>query len=119
MSWGAGGPDRLYLTSPVIDAVGPGQIVLGQWPKAAAASNLTGLIQRLDTVFNQAGIPTRVSDNIQLELWRKLVINNGVNPLSAITRMDTGELMQDPGLSQIVYGLMAEATAQRPAMGCC
>ncbi len=101
-----------HLTSPgVIDAVGPGQIVLGQWPKAAAASNLTGLIERLDTVFNQAGIPTRVSDNIQLELWRKLVINNGVNPLSAITRMDTGELMQDPGLSQIVYGLMAEATA--------
>jgi 2-dehydropantoate 2-reductase len=107
-----------HLTAPgIIDAVGPAQVVLGQWPTAAAASNSTELLMRLDAVFNQAGIPTRVTDNIQLELWRKLVINNGVNPLSAITRLDTGTLMHDPGLSQIVYGLMAEATVAAAADG--
>ncbi len=107
-----------HLTEPgIIDAVGPGQVVMGQWPTAAAASNSTELLKRLDAVFNQAGIPTRVTGNIQLELWRKLVVNNGVNPLSALTRLDTGTLMHDPGLSQIVYGLMAETTAAAAADG--
>jgi len=107
-----------HLTAPgIIDAVGPAQVVLGQWPTAAAASESTELLKQLDSVFNHAGIPTRVTDNIQLELWRKLVINNGVNPLSALTRLDTGTLVHDPGLSQIVYGLMAEATAAAVADG--
>ena len=107
-----------HLTAPgIIDAVGPAQVVLGQWPAATASSNSEDLLKRLDAIFNQAGIPTRVTDNILLELWRKLVINNGVNPLSALTRLDTGMLMRDPGLSQIVYGLMVEATAAASADG--
>jgi 2-dehydropantoate 2-reductase len=107
-----------HLTAPgIIEAVGPAQVVLGQWPSAAASSNSTELLNRLDAVFNQAGIPTRIADNIQLELWRKLVVNNGVNPLSALTRLDTGALTSDAGLSQIVFGLMAEATAAAIADG--
>ncbi|MGA3116046.1 MAG: ketopantoate reductase family protein [Syntrophobacteraceae bacterium] len=107
-----------HLTAPgIIDAVGPAQVVMGQWPTAAASSNSTKLLERLAAVFNEAGIPTRVTDNIQLELWRKLVINNGMNPLSALTLLDTGTLMHDPGLSQIVYGLMAEATIAAAADG--
>jgi 2-dehydropantoate 2-reductase len=107
-----------HLTEPgIIKAVGPAPIVLGQWPTAEATSRSKGLLNRLDAVFNQAGIPTRVAENIQLELWRKLIINNGINPLSALTRLDTGTLMHDPGLSRIVYGLMSEATAAAAADG--
>jgi 2-dehydropantoate 2-reductase len=107
-----------HLTAPgVIDAVGQAQVVMGNWPTAAAAPESSGVLDQLDAVFNQAGIPSRVTDNIRLELWRKLVINNGVNPLSAITRLDTGTLLNDPGLSRIVYGLMAEATAAAEADG--
>ncbi|MFP5214082.1 MAG: ketopantoate reductase family protein, partial [Acidobacteriota bacterium] len=105
-----------HLTSPgVIEAVGPGQVVMGQWPKEAP--NSKDLLERLSSLFNGAGIPTRVSDDIRLELWRKLVINNGVNPLSALTRLDTGALTRDPGLAQILYNLMAEATAAAAADG--
>jgi len=107
-----------HLTAPgIIDAVGPAQVVMGQWPTAGASSESEELLNRLVVVFNQAGIPTRVTGNIRLELWRKLVINNGVNPLSAITGLDTGTLLRDPGLSRIVYGLMAEATAAAAADG--
>jgi 2-dehydropantoate 2-reductase len=107
-----------HLTAPgTIDAVGPAQVVMGQWPAAAATSDSAELLERLDAVFNRAGIPTRVTDNIQLELWRKLIINNGVNPLSALTRLDTGALTRDPGLARIVYGLMAEAAAAAAADG--
>lgn len=107
-----------HLTDPgVIDAVGPAQVVMGQWPTAARTAKSAELIRKLDAVFNEAGIPARVTDNIQLELWRKLVVNNGVNPLSALTRLDTGALSRDPGLSRIVYGMMAEAAAAAAADG--
>jgi 2-dehydropantoate 2-reductase len=107
-----------HLTAPgVIDAVGPAQIIFGQWPRAATISKSGELIERLGIIFNDAGIPTRVTDNIQLELWRKLVVNNGVNPLSALTGLDTGTLAHDPGLSKIVYGLMAEAAIAATADG--
>jgi 2-dehydropantoate 2-reductase len=106
-----------HLTAPgVIEAVGPAQVVLGRWPTAERAPESgTKLLDGLDSIFNNAGIPTRVTDNIRLELWRKLVVNNGANPLSALTGLDTGTLVHDPGLSQIVYGLMAEATAAASA----
>ncbi len=105
-----------HLTAPgIIDAVGLGQVVIGKWPKASGDSRSEGFLNRLDAVFNQAGIPCRITDNIRVELWRKLIVNNGVNPLSALTRLDTGTLMDNPGLSQIVYELMAEATAAAAA----
>ena len=86
-----------HLRAPgVIDATGPGQVIMGQWPNASAgAPPLAALLEKLDIIFNQAGIPSRVTDDIQLELWRKLVVNNGVNPLSALTRLHTGVLMRD------------------------
>lgn len=108
-----------HLSAPgVIEATGPGQVIMGQWPNASAgASRLSGLLERLNIIFNEAGIPARVTEDIQLELWRKLIINNGVNPLSALTRLHTGTLIRDRGLSRIVYGMMAEATAAAAADG--
>ncbi|MGO1692740.1 MAG: ketopantoate reductase family protein [Marinobacter sp.] len=58
-----------------------------------------------------------VSEHIRYELWRKLVINNGVNPLSALTGLDTQSLTHHPEFSLIVYGMMAEAAAASKADG--
>ena len=108
-----------HLTAPgVVDATGPGPVVMGRWPNASEnPSPPSELLERVSTVFNQASIPARVTENIQLELWRKLVINNGVNPLTAITGLDTATLTSDRGLSQIVYGMMAEAAIAARADG--
>lgn len=38
-------------------------------------------------VFNQSGIPTRISQKFNEELWQKLVLNCVVNPLTAILRV--------------------------------
>ena len=60
-----------HLTEPgIIKAVGPAEVVLGLWPVASVTSKSTELLKRVVAVFNQAGIPTRISDNIQRELRR-------------------------------------------------
>lgn len=89
-------------------AEGVAQVVLGAWPKQGPDDARMPLLQRLEHAFNAAGIPTTVAGDIRYELWRKLVINNGVNPLSALTGLDTRSLTHDPEFSKIVYGMMAE-----------
>ncbi len=46
--------------------------------------------------------------DIKVELWKKLIINNGVNAICALLRVKTGIVMTNEKLSQIVYGLMKE-----------
>jgi 2-dehydropantoate 2-reductase len=101
-----------------VSVEGPAQLVIGAWPNREAAGDaLVPLLKRLYTVFSDLGITTTVSDTIQSELWRKLVINNGVNPLSALTGLDTQTLTSDPALRNIVYGMMAETVAASKAVG--
>lgn len=84
------------------------EAVMGAWPKQQAGDPREALLKQLDTAFNEAGIPTTMSTDIRYELWRKLVINNGVNPLSALTRLDTRSLTHHPEFGPFVYAMMAE-----------
>lgn len=98
-----------HITEPgKVFAEGVAQIVMGAWPTQQADDPRLALLKTLEVAFNEAGIPTTVTKNVRYELWRKLVINNGVNPLSALTGLDTRSLTHDPEFSRIVYGMMAE-----------
>lgn len=105
-----------HIVQPgVVQAEGPAQIVMGEWPMAVGSDRRGQLLQQLHEDFEAAGIPTTVSDNIRYELWRKLVINNGVNPLSALTGLDTRSLTHHPEFRKIVHGMMAETVAASKA----
>jgi len=105
-----------HIVQPgVVEAEGPAQIVMGEWPLAAGSDHRGLLLQELQAEFEAAGIPTTVSENIRYELWRKLVINNGVNPLSALTGLDTRSLTHHPEFQKIVHGMMAETVAASKA----
>jgi len=99
-------------------AEGVAQIVMGAWPRTPEQpDSRTALLARCADAFNEADIPTTVSENIRYELWRKLVINNGVNPLSALTGLDTRSLTHHPEFGKIVYGMMAETVEASRADG--
>ena len=107
-----------HITEPgKVYAEGVAQIVMGAWPVQARNDPRTGLLSRLEREFAEAGIPTRVTDDIHYELWRKLVINNGVNPLSALTHLDTRSLTHHPEFSKVVYGMMTETVQASKADG--
>lgn len=102
-----------HIVEPgVVSAEGVAQVVMGEWPTIAEhADSRRPMLKTLERAFNDAGIPATVTDNISYELWRKLVINNGVNPLSALTGLDTRSLTHHPEFGRIVYGMMAETVA--------
>lgn len=106
-----------HITGPgEVQAKGPAQVIMGSWP-----NHLSDRIFSPDTLevyadtFNEAGIPTRTTSDIRHELWRKLLINNGVNPLSALTRLDTRTLTSHPTFGKTVYLMMQEVAAVAPA----
>jgi len=48
------------------------------------------LIEKIAHVFNAAGIETSLSDNVNSLIWGKLIINVGINALTAICRVPNG-----------------------------
>ena len=98
-------------------AEGAAEIVMGAWPLKEMNDPRSQVVDQLSREFNAAGIPTGVSDNIRYELWRKLLINNGVNPLSALTRLDTRSLTHHPEFRHVVVGMMNETLDAAKADG--
>lgn len=96
-----------HISKPgFVEAKGVSQLIIGKWPNADEKSNSQLIAWSL--LFEKAKIPTRVVSDIRFELWRKLLINNGVNPLSALTGLDTKKLTHHPRFGKIVYQLMKE-----------
>lgn len=60
-------------------------------------------------VFNKAGIETRISRDIKGPLWSKLIINAGINALTAITRLNNGRLIEFEGTRRILREAVTEA----------
>jgi 2-dehydropantoate 2-reductase len=67
--------------------------------------------------FAAAGIPARVSDDVVTALWQKLITNCAYNALSAIARMSYGQLVQVPGMTQVMTDVAAEAVAVGRGLG--
>ena len=114
---------QAVLQRPVLPAVvyvaagmvGPGHVRHhGRGELVIAPSPASGDIARS---FAAAGIPVEISDNVAGALWAKLVLNCVYNPLSAITQLPYGEIVNSPGLEvprmmdDIVHECMAVARA--------
>jgi 2-dehydropantoate 2-reductase len=64
-----------------------------------------------------AGVPTEISDNVRGALWAKLVLNCAYNALSAVGRIAYGELVQRPGVTDLMADVVAECQAVAAADG--
>jgi len=102
----------------LVKAVGPAEVILGAWPNHQKISgNELEKVEQLEKCFKNAGIPTDVSANINKELWRKLIVNNGVNPVCTLLKMETGEATHYPSLMPLIKGAMNEAAVAAKANG--
>lgn len=61
-------------------------------------------------IFNKVGLETRISRDIKGLLWSKLIINVGINALTAITRLNNGRLVEFDGTRKILREAVTEAT---------
>lgn len=89
---------------------GSGPTVLGIPPgREEAITAVAGL-------FTRAGLETRISDDVDSLLWSKLIVNVGINALTALLRVPNGVLAQTPECDLLMARAVAEAVAVARAL---
>ena len=68
-------------------------------------------LEELVSAFNKAGFSTTSSDNVDELIWSKLIVNVGINALTAITRLKNGRLPEYEGSLSIMKEAVGEAVA--------
>jgi 2-dehydropantoate 2-reductase len=93
---------------------GRGDLVIGE-----AGSRRSGdkLLADLAAWLSAARVPTRVSDNIEGELWWKLTLNCAYNAVSALGRSRYGAMMAMPQIRQVMSDAVREIVALAEAKG--
>ena len=66
-------------------------------------------VRSIREIFNKVGFETRISRDIKGLLWSKLIINAGINALTAITRLNNGRLVEFEGTRKILREAVTEA----------
>jgi len=80
---------------------------------------LTDRASQIAQTFQEAGLETEVSPNIHDLIWEKLLVNVGINALTALTEMKKGELLDHPETLRLMEALVSEAAevAKRKGIG--
>jgi 2-dehydropantoate 2-reductase len=99
------------LDEGVIRHAGEGETVIGP------AGTEDGPVQRLVSIMNQAGFKTRSADKVEELIWGKLIINVGINALTAITRLKNGRIPVIKGTRAVMEAAVEEAIAVVRARG--
>ena len=60
-------------------------------------------------LFNKSNLETKISQDIKGFLWSKLIVNTGINALTAITRLHNGDLLEYDGARRILREAVTEA----------
>ncbi|MCX5710461.1 MAG: 2-dehydropantoate 2-reductase [Candidatus Omnitrophica bacterium] len=84
---------------------GKGETIIGR-----IDGKITAELRSIREVFIKSGLETRISKDIKGALWSKLIINAGINALTAITRLNNGRLVEFDGTRKILREAVAEAT---------
>lgn len=72
--------------------------------------------ERIAAVLNDAGLDCRIAADIRTEVWRKLVFNCVVNPITTIIGSEVGEIA-DPRLNRLKQLVIEECVAVAAAEG--
>lgn len=85
-----------------------------------AAPDVPALRRRcaeLVACLNSVGLPAELRDDVEALVWSKLVVNVGINALTALLRMPNGALAALPPARDLVARLVGETVAVAAARG--
>jgi 2-dehydropantoate 2-reductase len=118
------GPERLLAGVAYLGATreGEGRIIFaGQGATYLGAPRGSQVhpteIEEVVDLFRGAGLNCQRRNNIEVILWEKLLINVGINALTALLRVPNGALLDLPEAWELAVGAAAEAQAVARAAG--
>ena len=101
------------LLNGELRATGPGKVELG---RPTAATSRTKL-DELGRTLHEGGMDVTVVDDAWPAVWRKVVTNAAVNPLTAFIHRTNAELLADAPASRVADGIAREVARVATASG--
>jgi 2-dehydropantoate 2-reductase len=95
---------------------GRGDLVIGDFPGRLGPAR-DAAIARVSTWFETTGVPCRVSQHIDADLWTKLIVNAALNAISAVAQVPYGRIVATPESRETVRQLVNECVAVARADG--
>jgi 2-dehydropantoate 2-reductase len=106
-----------------VTALGATLLGLGQVRQAGQGTTIFGTapdranMAALADLFDACGLPAELNDNLDALVWGKLVVNVGINALTALLRVPNGALVASAEARALMAGAVAEAAAVARARG--
>jgi 2-dehydropantoate 2-reductase len=95
---------------------GRGDLLVGDLPRRSGPPR-EAAVARVSNWFEAAGVPCRVSPNIDADLWTKLITNAALNAISAVVRAPYGDIVATAESRETVRQLVNECVAVARAGG--
>lgn len=76
-----------------------------------------GILEDWARIFNEAGVPTRASDEVMQYVWAKIIYNSALNPLGAILEVAYGQLAANANSKSLMDAIIEEIFAVLKAIG--
>ena len=97
---------------------GRGDLILGDLPgRRGEEGNRRRQLESIATLFERADVPCRVSENVEGELWTKMIINCAYNAVSALGRAKYYRTTGNPWTRAVMVKVVEEAGAVARAAG--
>ena len=91
---------------------GVGPTTIGRW-----SGEDSDAVDRVAEVFNQAGIETEVAVDVRRVIWEKLIVNVGINAITALTGIKNGQILDLETTRELSRAAVEEAVAVAAARG--
>jgi len=101
-----------YMAPGEIRHAGRGPTTIGELD-----GTVTERVQSVAEVFTGAGIETSATRDIQGAIWVKLLVNMGINPLTAATGLRNGELLELEELRSVMASCVLEGWGVAKTIG--
>ncbi len=116
------GPGRAFggTTSMGATVLAPNRIRHAGWGETIIGEPTGRRTKRAEAVleaFRLAGLEASFTDDLSGLLWSKLIINVGINALTALTRLQNGRLIEHAGTRSVMKLAVEEAARVAEALG--
>jgi 2-dehydropantoate 2-reductase len=124
---------RLHVKAPVIAGLvyaaaempapgsvrhtGGGSLVIGRLNELRSGDESGRLLNEIAALFRGAGISVKISADIAVELWSKLVMNCAYNAISALSRAPYGRMVALPEIRAVMRETVDEVVQVAQAKG--
>lgn len=98
----------------------PGKVRLAGYTETVMGSVEPEVQKRLDVAkeaLEKAGLMARITPDIRAAQWEKLYVNIAINPITALTGLNNGAILEIPELKALAAEIVDEASMVSKALG--